>query len=518
MPAIEHVFVVMLENRSFDHMLGFSGLRGSEARSGEPTSIKGLTGSESNLLPSGERVGVSAGADFILPVDPGHEFEDVLEQLCGAAATYPGPDGRYPAIDNSGFASRMARHLSRTAVGARPDVVMRGFGAGQLPVLTSLASEFALCDQWFSSLPGPTWPNRLFVHAGSSAGLDGSPSSLSSAEALIHGYQFQNGTLYDRLNRSGLPWHIVEGDALPQSLTIGGMLQHAVDGRFMHFHDFLERVNDPAFDDAYVFIEPSYGHVLMDGSNFKCGSSQHPLDDVTRGERLLKEIYEAVRNSPHWMTSVLVVMYDEHGGFYDHVAPPPAVPPGDTFAPESNLHGFRFDQLGVRVPAVIVSPHVRRGVIDHTVYDHTSLLATVEQLFGLEPLTRRDATAARFDHLFTATNPREDAPTRLPDPAESGVPDCEDETLLQKLGSDLEHMPIELSGALEPALVGFVHVALARQIHLAASVSRDVSGTIERERDRLLSTVNGIRTKFDAVKLLREVDHSYSRHRELGQR
>jgi phospholipase C len=410
----------------------------------------------------------------------------------------------------------MARHLARSRAAVGPDSVLRGFRADQLPVLTRLAGEFALCDHWFSSIPGPTWPNRLFIHAGSSAGLDGSPTSLSSAEALIHGYQFENGTLYDRLNQAGLPWHIVEGDALPQSLTIGGMLQHAVDGRFMHFHDFLERVNDPAFTDAYVFIEPHYGHVLMDGSNFKCGNSQHPLDDVTRGERLLKDIYEAVRNSPHWMTSVLVVTYDEHGGFYDHVAPPPAVPPGDRFAPESNRHGFRFDQLGVRVPAVIISPHVGRGVIDHTVYDHTSLLATVEQLFGLGPLTQRDARAARFEHLFLATSPREDAPTRLPDPAESGVPDCEDDSLLQNIAGDLEHMPIELAGDLEPALVGFVHVALARQVHLAASVNRDVLGTIEDEKDRLLSRVHGIRTKFDAVKLLREVDRSYSRHRELG--
>ena len=157
-------------------------------------------------------------------------------------------------------------------------------------------------------------------------------------------------------------------------------------------------------------------------------------------------------------------------------------------------------------------------MIDHTVHDHTSLLATVEHLFGLEPLTQRDATAARFDHLSTATSPREDAPTRLPDPAESGVPDCEEESLLQNIAGDLEHMPVELAGALERALIGFVHVALARQVHLAASVGRDVSGTIEREKDRLLSAFDGIRTKFDAVKLLGEVDHSYSRHRELSQR
>jgi hypothetical protein len=191
----------------------------------------------------------------------------------------------------------------------------------------------------------------------------------------------------------------------------------------------------------------------------------HPLDDVTRGERLLKEIYEAIRNSP-----------------------------------------------------VIVSPHIKRRVIDHTVHDHTSLLATVEHLCGLGPLTKRDATAARFDHLLAANGPRDDAPTRLPEPADSGVPDSKGESLLQQIADDLEHMPSELGGVLEPALTGFVHVALARQVHLAASVERDVSGTIEREEHRLLSTLHGIRTKFDAVKLLREVHLSYSRHRKLRQR
>lgn len=509
----------MLENRSFDHLLGFAQLRGPDARTGEPTSIDGLTGSESNVLPSGERIAVASGADFILPIDPGHEFDDVLEQLCGDGASYPGPDGCYPPIDSSGFASCLARHLARhparTGPVTDPGAVMRGFRPDQLPVLTRLASEFAVCDRWFSSMPGPTWPNRLFVHAASAAGLDDSPSSLRSATALIEGYRFDNGTLYDRLEAAGLPWHIVEGDALPQSLAIHGMLEHAVAGRFIGFHDFVARLSDPSFADAYVFIEPHYGHVLADGRNFKCGNSQHPLDDVTRGDRLVKDVYEAIRNSPHWASSLLVVMYDEHGGFYDHVAPPPATPPGDGTYPESSRHGFGFDQLGVRVPAIIVSPYTARGAIDHAVYDHTSLLATVEHLYGLRPLTQRDAAAARFDQLF-AGDQRVDAPTRLPEPADSGIPDCEEGSLERLIAGNLERMPEELSGALEPALIGFVHVALARQVHLAAAVDRDVSGAIDREKDRLLSTFHGIRTKFDAVKLLREVDRAYARHREQG--
>jgi phospholipase C len=514
MAVIEHVFVLMLENRSFDHLLGFAGLEGIDARTGEPTRAEGLTGAEWNALASGERITVSPGADYILPVDPGHDFCDVLEQLCGAGARYPGPGGVYPPVDLSGFASQLAAHIERTRAPADPSLAMRGFRPDQLPVLNALAREFAVCDHWFSSMPGPTWPNRLFVHAASSAGLDDSPTSLRSATAIVHGYQFEHGSLYDRLQRAELPWHVVEGDALPQSLAIGGMIEHAVAGRFIGLDDLRRRLHEPDFRDAYVFIEPSYGHVLADGRNFKCGSSQHPLDDVTRGERLLRDVYEMIRSSPHWPSSLLVVTYDEHGGFYDHVVPPAAVPPGDTFDAGANKHGFRFDRLGVRVPAVIVSPHVQRGVIDHTVYDHTSLLATVEHLYGLEPLTARDAAAARFDHLLAAPAARDDAPPRLPDPAPSGVGECEEETWEQRLAGDLEHMPHHLSGEPEAALVGFLHVAVARHLHLAAALDHDVPRAVEREQDRVLSAVSGIRTKFDAVRLLRDVERRYARHRE----
>jgi len=514
MSVIEHVFVLMLENRSFDHMLGFAGLRGTDARTGEPTVVEGLTGSEWNALPSGERITVSPGPDFILPIDPGHDFADVLEQLCGHGTAYSG--GPYPPIDLSGFASRLAAHIARTRARVDASVAMRGFRPDQLPVLHALAREFAVCDHWFSSMPGPTWPNRLFVHGASSAGLDDSPTSLRSATAIVHGYHFEHGTLYDRLDRAKVPWHIVEGDALPQSLAMGGMIERAVEGRFIGLGELRERLGDPGFRDAYVFIEPSYGHVLADGRNFKCGSSQHPLDDVTRGEKLIKDVYEAIRNSPHWPTSLLVVTYDEHGGFYDHVVPPKAVEPGDAFLDDANKHGFRFDQLGVRVPAVIVSPQVPRGLVDHTVYDHTSLVATVEHLFGLEPLTARDAAAARFDHLFAAPAPREDAPTALPDPAVSGVHDCDEETWEQRLAGDLERMPEHLSSDLETTLIGFLHVAVAREFHLAASLDRNVSGAIEREQDRVLSAVTGVRTKFDAVKLLRDVERRYARHREVN--
>jgi phospholipase C len=496
-PPIEHVFVLMLENRSFDHMLGFSGIPG----------LEGLTGKESNPLPSGQPVTVSEGADWVLDLDPGHGFDDVLEQLCGRGATFT-PGGPYPPVNGSGFVTRIAEQLAAGQGHGDPSLVMRCFRPDQLPVLNALAREFAVCDHWFSSLPGPTWPNRLFAHAASSGGLDDSPSVFQEAAALLEGYRFENGHIFDRLDAAGRSWRIVEGDALPQSLSLHGMVEHALAGRVIPFEEFQEQVASPAFAPSYVFIEPSYGHVFADGSNFKCGNSQHPLDDVTRGERLLKDVYETIRRSPAWPRSLLIVTYDEHGGFFDHVLPPEAVPPGDRPVANLSHRGFMFDRLGARVPAVVVSPYTARGTVDHTQYEHSSIPASLERLFGLEAMTARDRAAATLEGLCALPAPRTDAPETMPEPPVSGVPDCED-TLEHRLASFVESLPAELAGPVEPAIAGFLHVAIARELHLAAAANRDVPAAVERERERLLGGLRGIRTKLDAAKYLHDVSSRY---------
>src|SRR5262249_8379761 len=147
-------------------------------------------------------------------------------------------------------------------------------------------------------------------------------------------------------------------------------------------------------------------------------NDMHPPSDVRPGEALIKQVYETVRGSPVWNQSVFVVLFDEHGGFFDHVFPPgapAAVPPGDGAVDHS--HQVQFNPLGVRVPAIVVSPWVGRNLIDHTVHDHTSLLATVEKLFGLSPLTQRDAAANDFLEVFSQISPRADTPQTLPPPA-----------------------------------------------------------------------------------------------------
>jgi len=478
---IKHVFVLLLENRSFDHLLGFSNLQGIDAVTGQPTAIEGLDPTwDWNLDPDGKKIVVSSPAAWAMPHDPAHEFSDVKVQLCGVK-------GNYPDIDNSGFVANYA-----TVDHANPGEIMRCYSPDQLPVLTTLAREFAVCDHWFSSMPGPTWPNRFFVHAASSGGLDHSPSTANIASSILfNGYKFENGTIYDCLDDEGVSWRIYAGDGFPQVLAISGMTVRAAEGCLSDFEDFSRDVKDPGYATSYTFIEPDY-HATSD---FVCGNSQHPKDDVTRGEALLKNIYETIRNSPHWESSVLILTYDEHGGFYDHVHPPQTVAPGDKPTdPENSRFSFDFTQLGVRVPAIIVSPLIPRGMIDHTVYDHTSVLATVENIFGVLPLTERDKQAHTLSHLFSLATPRTDAPLTLPEPAHSGIA-CEDETEESLAARQLAENPTKAAAHPDPSLQGFLHIAFLRDMHASSPT----------EREQQTAKYMNIQTQRDAKHYLAEV-------------
>jgi phospholipase C len=402
---IQHVFVLMLENRAFDHMLGFSGITGKDAANGGSTQINGLTGSETNTF-NGRAYPVLQGADNVMPADPGHEFNNVLEQLCGAGANYAA-GSTYPAINNAGFAASYAA----SGGAANPGEVMKCFAPQQLPVLVALAQEFAVCDNWHASMPGPTWPNRMFIHAASSGGLDHSPTTGEIVEwETIGGFEFTAGSIFDALAKNGVSRRLYAGDDFPMIAALKGISLSDI----RHYSSFASDLAQSTYPYSYVFIEPSYG-VL---NEYKNSTSQHPLTDITLGEELIREIYEAIRNSPYWNNSVLIVTWDEHGGFYDHASPPGAVAPGDSTAQAKyNQFGFTFEQYGPRVPAIVISPLVPKNVIDHRLYDHASIPATIESLFGVHPLTQRDAKANRLDVLLSLKAPRLDAPTTLQSPA-----------------------------------------------------------------------------------------------------
>ncbi|MFL5657881.1 MAG: alkaline phosphatase family protein [Ktedonobacteraceae bacterium] len=523
--GIHHVFVLMLENRSFDHMFGFSGIKGTDAVSGNATQIMGLVDLSLRQLARSLQVNTASGmvrrkgqtwppptislrdlftsnrfngqiyragepADYAMPVDPGHEFENVTVQLCGPGVTYPS-GGAYPNVVNSGF---VASYVV-TGGQSNPAEIMKCYQPSQLPVLNALAQEFVVCDNWYASLPGPTWPNRFFAHAASSGGLDHSPTWDETLKwETVDGFSFPNGTIFDRMNRNNVKWRLYAGDDFPAVAGLKGI-------QLTDIHPYNEFLHDVAQSDypaSYTFIEPSYGHFLSD---YKCGTSQHPLDDVTRGEALIKCTYEAIRTSPVWNSCLLIITWDEHGGFFDHVAPPAAVAPGDTgLNDELNQHKFTFEQYGPRVPAVVISPRIPRNLIDHRVYDHASIPATLEACFGLNPMTQRDANANNLMPLVSLLSPRGDAPTVLPGPANSGIGGC-----VPFSCSSAEAMPDALSMPLSVSrpqdsvndgnLPGFLHSALRFGLALSAPEQR---GTI-------LAQFRSIRTRAEAMQYVNRV-------------
>jgi phospholipase C len=531
---IKHVIVLMLENRAFDHLLGFSQIDGQQPGLDGAASIINLVGHpQSNIDPSDPTHPEFAtpGADFFLygkDQDPSHEFEAVVRQLCGDGKVYPDPVTLgYPPINNTGFVASYRQGSDGQQGSSTPKRIMRCFSQEQLPVINALAREFCLCDNWFSSLPGPTWPNRFFMHAASSAGLDHSPSKAESIAAIaLDGFRFSNGTIFDKLEDKCLDWSVYKGDAFPVTLALSGMTDNLLVGHFKDYDDFKEDVNSDDFSDSYVFIEPDYGRITSD---FTCGNSMHPLDDITRGERLIKNVYETLRSSPIWEESLLLVVWDEHGGFYDHVPPPQAQPPGDVTTDEDyNQWGFDFSRFGVRVPGFVISPWIPRNLIDHTIYDHTSLLATIEQLFGLGSLTQRDAAANHLNPLCSLATPRTDAPVVLPTVRNSGF-SCDDDPpwdttatgdtsspITSKSEGATRNGPSDLRWLGEEEL-GTLTIALRRDI--AMSPKRDRAATLSHitqlvknfsTRDQAIAYIEHVRGKA----LIEDAGRRQSRHKK----
>jgi phospholipase C len=359
---IQHVIVLMLENRSFDHMLG--GLSGAIigldgiAKAGEPA--------RSNRDADGRAYEQVAGARRALNYDPKHELEHTLNQL---------------SHDNSGFVDDFARAYPLSQPVDRAEI-MKYFADGTLPALHALAKNFLVCDRWFSSLPGPTWPNRFFVHSGTSLGRVSMPEGI--LDANLHWYD--QTTLYDRLNEKKIDWRIYYGD-IPQSLILVHQLEPENTARYSKLLNFFRDAAGPAkYFPKYSFIEPAY---------YQPGAADdHPPHDVFEGERLLANIYNAIRrNEDLWKTCLFVVLFDEHGGFYDHVIPPATV------APDHYNEEYNFNQLGLRVPAILVSPFVKAGIV-HEIFDHTSLLKYLVNKWALGPLGERTAQANTFSHLL----------------------------------------------------------------------------------------------------------------------
>lgn len=450
----------MLENRSFDHMLGFI----------NDTNISKYSNSYTYGTPPKQHIyHPKTPARCRMQVDPGHDFLDVLMQLSGPLATYP-PAGKYPAIDNSGFVDDYATPKTKWEGGGAKNnfcEIMRCYDTRkQLPVMTALADNFTVCDNWFASMPGPTWPNRFFVHAASSGGLDHSPSMGELLEwESWHHFSFPHGTIYNRLDKKNKKYRLYRGVSWPPEGAIPGVAAlkgiNIWDTRdYKYFEDDVN--GDYPYD--YTFIEPNYGDIIS--NTYKGGQSQHPMDDVRSGEALIKSTYEALRCSPIWENSLLLITYDEHGGFYDHVAPPPAKGPGDTDPNiKYNRYHFTFEQYGVRVPAIVVSAYTRANQVDHTLFDHSSVPATLETMYGMLPLTQRDTHANNFTSLASLAAKR-DTPEKLPDvgdlcPDDDPNPCPEDDAAMPDNAEPLNEELAPVDGGNLP---GFLHVVLKAEL------------------------------------------------------
>ncbi|CAM2068577.1 Alkaline phosphatase family protein [Sulfidibacter corallicola] len=389
MPHIEHLVVLMLESRSFDHMLGYLGHPDS--------SFKGLSGNETNAwYPGLPPAKVSNRADYTVPFAPDASHEGVMFQMTGA----PGPYRPPYRVNNSGFA--FSYELSALQQGGRPrqgERAMRCFQPAKVPVLAGLARDFAVCDQWFCSVPGGSWPNRNFVHAATSDGEVGS---------VLRPYK--NRTIFEQLSEAEKSWTIYhEGPA--HSWTFPRLWRRRENRKnFKHIDRLYVDVERNNLAN-YTFIEPNYGNLWPPS---RSSNSQHTASNTRTslnfeaGEQLIKDIYRALISERQiWEKTLFVITYAQHGGFYDHEPPPTTVPPDDKY----NAH-FKFDLLGPRVPAVLVSPWIPRGTVDHTRYDHASIVRTARDLFAPElgPLTRRDAASRSFLHNLSLEQPRSDFP------------------------------------------------------------------------------------------------------------
>jgi phospholipase C len=332
-----------------------------------------------------------------LDPDPDHHFPAVDLQIFGGDTSA----GRVPNMQ--GF---VKSYFNQQQDVGHSQKIMYYFAQNQLPVLTTLALEFAVFNGWFASIPGPTICNRAFAHYGTSFGQVG-----MSVFYVMEPYK----SIYERMVGAGHTAKIYYYDTTSSTMEVVNLLQNEPQ-LFATYPQFLSDCASGSLPD-YSFVEPNYSdHDTDDGE--EVASDQHPDHNIQAGEAFIASIYNAVKNSPLWPNTALLVVYDEHGGIYDHVAPPNCSPNAlDGFTASANDTGmgqpFAFDRLGVRVPAILISPWVPKGtVVSGRVFEHASIPATVTKFFlgSYAQRTAREAAADTFVDLISLDVLRQDCP------------------------------------------------------------------------------------------------------------
>jgi phospholipase C len=454
---IKHVVVLIMENRSFDHLLGY--LEHPDPAYPNLDRIKPSCPVDP-AHSDGRRVSTVASASPVLGTDPDHSHQAAMLQMFGREGTPP-----VGAATMSGFIASYRRQIAsgtlrplawweklsnalltavkrlwnwllrrRGPILAKPDEIMRCFPESEVPVLAFLAKQFAVLVNWHASVPGETWPNRQFAHAATSHG---------TANIKIGFYD--DDTVFQRLSEAGQSWGIYH-DGVAHVWVYPKLWLAGVD----QFHDmdrFFADVENGTLP-AYAFIEPNHGFGRGEGNSQHPGNNTVKGDSFEAGEALIARIYNAlVANPALFAETLFLITYDEHGGFFDHVAPRRVENPDGINDPDTR---FDFTLTGVRVPAVVVSPLVPAGTVDETFYDHASIAATVRRRFAsrTKPLSRREvAAAAVLDGRELLPSPRTDLPVYQRRDVLAATP----ESATGRRLTDFQASLVELAGAVRVA-------------------------------------------------------------------
>jgi len=430
-PPFDHVVVLMFENRSFDNLLGYL------YQPGEVPSFEGVRGREiSNPVPPSvareglRTVPVHPATSMDTPdPDPGEEYPHINTQLYNTVspagnagveaermtAPFNRPPGPSPTPTMDGFVTDYVNafqlEMKRPPTYDECAEIMACYTPEQIPVLSDLARGFACFDHWFCEVPSQTYPNRSFFHAASSSGLvlNAPPGSFATRNDAP--------TILERLEWAKLGWkvYIDPEQILPATALIHARrLKDYFATHFATIYDFYEDARRGRLPE-YAFLEPNMFHPHTDmhppgAARLRETLHLPPPQSMAGGERLLAQVYEAIRTSStaggsNYANTLFLVTFDEHGGLHDHVPPPAAPPPGDVTRHQQD---FPFDRCGVRIPTVAVSAWIEPRTVVNQEYRSTSVIRTLRSrwpdLGG--PLTRRDADAADLAPIFTRTEPR----------------------------------------------------------------------------------------------------------------
>jgi phospholipase C len=362
---IEHIIVLMQENRSFDHYLGHLRGHGQD-------DVDVPDESASNPDAGGGAVAWHHASDACFD-DPNHSWS--------------GSHAAWNQGQNDGFV------VASDPSGAR---AMGWYDESDIPFYYQLASVFATSDRYFADVLGPTLPNRLYLYAGSSFGI-----VSGDVDAGFH------QTIFHEMNEAGVSWKVYQSDVAAGFSTASFLVDSI--GHVANLGEFVEDAREGQLPKV-AFLDPTF---LRAGAT---STDEGPPSDLQVGQSFVAREVMTLMSSRSWATSVMLITYDEAGGLYDHVAPPAACAPGAT-APAQQAELGGFDRFGFRVPLFVVSPFAKAHYVSHVVHSHASILRFIEAVFGLPALTARDANAAALLDMFDFGNPPFLVPPDLVPPA-----------------------------------------------------------------------------------------------------